>query len=333
MRFLFILSSLVSFMSEGAGLKFDSIRAEVRGDLLYVIHEVEEEETLYSIAKRYKSSIPTIIESNSIRDSRIEIGQILSILYDETLIESDSVVEIPSGFHLVLQGETLYSISKLYDVRVRELRRLNQLESNAISPGEYLRVNATAVQTPKPDTLEALAKEPDSVYVEPEPGIPEGFEEYIVQTAETLNSIARKRGVGVDVLKEWNNLDSDYIKIGQSLLVRQLTDSIENAGDSTLVLTKLNADGFEKVYQEGIAGVISDISTTKYLALHRSMPIGTELEVRNLMNNFVVHVKVVGRLPNTGLNRNVLLRLSKPAFEQLGILDPKSRVEVSHFKK
>ncbi|MEP5613536.1 MAG: LysM peptidoglycan-binding domain-containing protein [Cyclobacteriaceae bacterium] len=330
MRFLFILFNLSFFLSEGAA--FDSIRSEVRGDLLYVIHEVEEEETLYSIAKRYKSSVPTIIKSNNISDNRIEIGQILTVLFDEVLIQSDAVVDAPSGFHLVLEGETLYSISKLYDLKIRELRKLNQLESNAISPGEYLRIDDTAAKAPEIDTLNSQVEEPDAVYVEPEPGIPEGFEEYIVQTAETLNSIARKRGVGVDVLKEWNNLDSDYIKIGQSLLVRQMIDSIEIFGDSTLVLTKLNADGFEKVYQEGIAGIISDISTTKYLALHRSMPIGTELEVRNLMNNFVVHVKVVGKLPNTGLNRNVLLRLSKPAFEQLGILDPKSRVEVSHFK-
>ncbi|MEP1097212.1 MAG: LysM peptidoglycan-binding domain-containing protein [Cyclobacteriaceae bacterium] len=331
MRFLFILCSLGSFTLEGAGLEFDSIRSEVRGDLLYVIHEVEEEETLYSIAKRYKSSVPTIIESNNITDSRIKIGQILSILFEETPLESDSLMDIPDGFHLVLEGETLYSISKLYDLRIRELRRLNQLESNAISPGEYLRVSTEAVKVLESDTLKIQVEESDSVYVEA--GIPEGFEEYIVQTAETLNSIAKKRGIGVEALKEWNNLDSDYIKIGQSLWVRQMTDSIENVSDSTLVLTKLNADGFEKVYQEGIAGIISDISTTKYLALHRSMPIGTELEVRNLMNNFVVHVKVVGKLPNTGLNRNVLLRLSKPAFEQLGILDPKSRVEVSHFKK
>lgn len=327
-------------MVEASEVRFDSVRAEVRGNLVYVIHEVEEQETLFSIAKRYKSSVRSIVEENSVKDSRIEIGQLLSVLFEAPNIEADSLVKVQEGFHLVLEGETLYSISKLYDLRIRDLKKMNELASNAISPGEYLRVNAAVPDLVKSDTVQIKTltdsvsiSTVDSVDAVGSSEIPVGFELYFVQTTETLNSIARKRGVAVASLKEWNNLDSDYIKIGQSLLIRQMTDSLENLNDSTLVVTKLNSDGFERVYEEGIAGVISNISTAKYLALHRSMPIGTELEVRNLMNNFVVHVKVVGKLPSTGVNRNVLLRLSQPAYEKLGILDSKSRVEVSHFKK
>ncbi len=330
MKFLCTLFSLISLLSAQAALEFDSVRSETRGELVFVIHEVEEEETLYSLARRYKSSVPSIIEFNSILGNRIEIGQILNVLYNVDESDTKPPAEAPEGFHLVQQGETLYSISKIYDLRIRDIRRLNKLQSNDISPGEYLRVVEA-------EDLEVLSTEvepgEDTVKTMNGTEIPEGFETYIVQTAETLNSIARKRRIKVSDLKEWNDLDSDYIRIGQTLLVRALVDSLEVSNDSTSVSTRLNEDGFEKVYEEGIAGVISDISTTKYLALHRSMPIGTELEVRNLMNNFVVHVKVVGKLPDTGINRNILLRLSKPAFDQLGILDPKSRVEVSHFKK
>lgn len=294
-----------------------------------MIHEVEEEETLYSIARRYKSSVPSIIEYNRISDSRIEIGQVISVLYNVVENDNTEPKETPRGFHLVQPGETLYSISKIYDLRIRDIRKLNQLQSNDISPGEYLRI-AEAEEISEPqveETEESAEQSTDGIE------IPEGFETYIVQTAETLNSIARKRKINVTDLKEWNNLDSDYIRIGQTLLVRTEVDSLETSDETPDSGTRLDENGFEKVYEEGIAGVITDISTSKYLALHRSMPIGTELEVRNLMNNFVVHVKVVGKLPNTGINRNILLRLSKPAFDQLGILDPKSRVEVSHFKK
>ncbi|MEO1257112.1 MAG: peptidoglycan-binding protein, partial [Bacteroidota bacterium] len=91
-------------------------------------------------------------------------------------------------------------------------------------------------------------------------------------------------------------------------------------------------DGFERVFEEGVASVIESMKTSRFLALHRTLPIGTNLKVRNLMNNQVVHVKVVGKLPSTGLNKNLLLRLSQPAYDQLGILDSKSRVEVSYSK-
>lgn len=328
MRFVFILFSLMSLQVYGEAIMVDSLRSEMKDGQLLVFHEVEEEETLFSISKRYKSTISSIMDVNEVTDNRIEIGQILTVPFGSIEASNETVTlsTLPEGYHLVQEGETLYSISKLYDIKIRELRKLNQLESNAISPGEYLKIKEVASQ-------EVAMVEQDSSTTDESIQIPEGFETYIVQTKETLNSIARKRNVRIGELKEWNNLDSDYIRIGQTLIVKQMRlDSIAVI-DSVAVDTRLNEDGFEKIYEEGIVSIISDISTTKYLALHRSMPIGTELEVRNLMNNLVVHVKVVGKLPDTGINKDVLLRLSKPAYEKLGILDSKSRVEVSHFKK
>ena len=80
-----------------------------------------------------------------------------------------------------------------------------------------------------------------------------------------------------------------------------------------------------------MAAVIDGNSDTKkYLALHRTAPIGTIMRVRNEMTNLSVFVRVVGKLPNTGANNNVLLRLSQAAQEALGALDGKFRVEVSY---
>ena len=84
--------------------------------------------------------------------------------------------------------------------------------------------------------------------------------------------------------------------------------------------------------EEGTARKIEDVvDTKKYLALHRTLPIGSMIEVRNLMNNQKIFVKVVGKLPETGLNKNVLVRLSPICFERLGVIDPMTRVEVSYF--
>ncbi len=82
-----------------------------------------------------------------------------------------------------------------------------------------------------------------------------------------------------------------------------------------------------------IWGSAVDAQTNKYLALHRTLPIGTQLEVRNLMNNFKVYVKVVGKLPDTGVNENIVVRLSGSAYETLGVVDPRIRVEISYFKE
>ncbi len=369
MRFVRILFSLTSVSVFAAEL--DSIRSEQRPEGLFVIHEVEEAETVYSIAGRYKSSVQSIVEFNKILNDRIEIGQVLSVLVKRGKEKGTQVtVSENRNTHIVSAGETLYSISKKYDIRLRELRELNGLESSSISLGQVLRLNRRAliIEDESPEvTIDSNALE-----VTENHGFSiAGFESYLVQAGETLISIAKKVGVRVEEIKERNNLSSNYLKVGQELLLRRvnledesMNDTVksntkmdadglervyeegtasviadisvardENMTDTVKSNTKMNEDGFERVYEEGIASVIEDISTARYLALHRFLPIGTELAVRNLINNLVVHVKVVGRLPDTGINKDVLLRLSGPAYDQLRILDAKSRVEVSHFKK
>lgn len=340
MRFVFTICSVL-IAGSLLGHPMDSLRSEQREEGLFVIHQVDDQETLYSIARRCGGEVQLIIKHNDIVDNRIEIGQIIEVLVvknKNTSMPSSQEIIIPkAGYHMVKPGETLYSISRQYDVKLKDLRKWNNLEGNAISPGMNLLLSEDTMQD-VPDTT-SLSVKKEVVEVEPEdttlvdPYL--DFEKYFVQTGETLYTIASKIAVSMDSLRYWNKLSSDFLKIGQPLYYKG------GAADSVAVLgrtkdnrrTRIDENGFEKIYEEGVASVIASMNTTKYLALHRTLPIGTNLEVRNLMNNQVVHVKVIGRLPNTGINKNILLRLSAPAYEQLGILDVKSRVEVSYFKK
>ncbi|GAB4237134.1 MAG: hypothetical protein Tsb0034_12100 [Ekhidna sp.] len=347
MKYVFFLFSVLVSIGTFAS-SMDSVRAETRAEGLYIIHEVEDQETLYSIARRYGGNVQMIIDENNIQDNRIEIGQtihvrVISVRPQPVITEAKTVSSRKDGIHLVKQGETLYSISKEYDIKVRQLRKWNDLEDNAISPGMQLKItpNATIiledpeapVSANRIETPERTETTTSADTIETDPFA--GFENYLVQTGETLYTIASKIGVTLDSLRIWNDLKSDYLKIGQQLVYRgdKGDARISSMTPKKRNRTEIDENGFERIYEEGVASVIQSMRTTKYLALHRTLPIGTNLEVRNLMNNQVVHVKVVGKLPDTGLNKNLLLRLSQPAYDQLGILDPKSRVEVSYYKK
>ncbi|WP_436517236.1 LysM peptidoglycan-binding domain-containing protein [Ekhidna sp. To15] len=320
----------------------DSLRTEQREEGLFVVHEVEEEETIYSIAKRYGGSVLGIIKHNQIVDNRIEIGQVIYVLIDdekpvEAVVVKTSFEGSNENIHRVELGETLYSISKKYGLKLKDLRRWNNLPDNNISPGMPLKLRKDAeIPTlsvdgePTDKVIEVVVK--DSTLTEEDPFA--SFEKYLVQTGETLSTIARKIGVGIDSLKIWNSMESDYLKIGQKLFYKSSQESpkvLINEPKKT-TRSQIDENGFERIYEEGVASVIQSLKTSRFLALHRNLPIGTNLEVRNLMNNQTVHVKIVGKLPNTGLNKNLLLRLSQPAYDQLGILDSKSRVEVSYNK-
>ena len=74
------------------------------------------------------------------------------------------------------------------------------------------------------------------------------------------------------------------------------------------------------------------MGSTKYLALHKSAKVGTILFVRNQMNDLKVMVRVIGKLPDTGSNQKIVIRLSKIAFSKLDPIDPIIPVELSYLE-
>ena len=86
--------------------------------------------------------------------------------------------------------------------------------------------------------------------------------------------------------------------------------------------------------EEGFASTIEDnISSDKYLALHKTATIGTIIFVKNQMNDNVVIVRVIGALPNTGINEKINIILSRVAFEKLDAKDDIIPVELTYVKE
>lgn len=331
MRFVLVLFSLMIHMSGRAGEHLrDSLRSEHRPDGLYVIHQVDEQETLFSIAKRYGGSVAAIIEHNHITNNKIDIGQTIEILISE--IDKEKVAKDSGSYHVVVQGETLYSISKQYKVTIDDLKKWNQLSANKLPIGMELRVGKSSDKDLQMNKIQVSHEKTDTAGIDVE--VVDVFDKYLVQTGETLSSIAAKMGVSIDSLKSWNGLTSSHLSIGQSLNFKKnkTQEDINTIKTSKGKQVRIDEDGFERIYEEGVASLIESMNTNRYLALHKTLPIGTTIEVRNLMNNQVVHAKVVGKLPNTGPNKKLMVRLSKVAYDQLGILDSRARVEVSYYK-
>jgi membrane-bound lytic murein transglycosylase D len=102
----------------------------------YILHIVKKGETLSNISLSYKVSISGIQQLNNIDGNRIIAGQ-------ELKIPKSSAVGSPKpkdGYHIVENGETLYSISKMYNISVQKLKALNNLTDSRIVAGQKLRV-------------------------------------------------------------------------------------------------------------------------------------------------------------------------------------------------
>ncbi len=316
---VFLLLSITGFAHE-----WDSIRLETKRGNQFIIHQVDPGETVYSLAKRYDVDPRDISRINRLIDNDIKIGQFLEIPYGSFEIEGKT--------HTVRQGESLYSISRRYGVSVEDIRRWNRLRSNAISVGQELIIEGKEVSN---DEIKTVAE------VDSEEPVP-NYDHY-VQTGETIESIADKFNTTTDSIKKWNGLASEDLEIGQKLSLPFEIDE-----DSLAKVTKLDGykttrygskmrskgeGGITEVFEEGVARKIdTQIETDKYLALHRNLRMGSVMQVKNLMNNKTIYVRVVGKLPDTGLNDNVMVRLTPIAFDRLGIVDDKALVEINYFR-
>lgn len=136
--------------------------------------------------------------------------------------------------HAVQKGQTLYSISKAYNVTVDQVSRENAIESNGIKEGQLLRIPASAgsgtannTQTAKPQgTVQTQqTKAPSSVQsgsATPAKTVPvpqdDRFIGHLVKRGETPASIAGAYGISVRDLKRANRgmlfpKEGDYLLI------------------------------------------------------------------------------------------------------------------------
>jgi len=337
-----IFLTLITWTSSGAPM--DSLRMETINGKQYIIHKIDEKETLYSISRRYNVPITAILEVNPTADGGLATGQILKVPYIPKGIKGQTQSN-GDRIHTVATKETLYSISRLYDVSVEEIKTWNNLKDNSLSAGQQL-----LIKKKSSGSVEAN-KVPDMKSVK---GV------HTVAPKESLYSISKQYGVTVQQLMDWNGLQGSDVKIGQILFVsqpmyenktdvkttpynvtevkepvetiKQEVKTVPEQKETTITISE-KVIGSDEVKEGGLAELIEGTEgNRKYLALHRTAKVGTILKVRNELNNREVFVRVAGPLPDTGINNNVVIKISKSAYDRLGAIDQRFRVEVTYYK-
>lgn len=116
------------------------------------IHIVQPGETLYAISKKYAVSVDDIKKWNGLPSNTLSTGQKLAVSPSggEAVTKSTASNDKSLRTHIVQRGETLYSISKKYDVQVTDIREWNRLEKySELSIGQRLVIKTDASKTVK----------------------------------------------------------------------------------------------------------------------------------------------------------------------------------------
>ncbi|MEY8847775.1 LysM peptidoglycan-binding domain-containing protein [Psychroserpens sp. XS_ASV72] len=136
-------------------------------------------------AEQISPSPKAVVQKNSaLVKSDIKHSQIEDEINDKS--NTSSV-----DYHIVKKGETLYSLSKRYNISVGKLLIANNLDTTIIKVGQKLQIGTES--TPDSNTIWTVSK------------------------GDTLFSIAKENNTTVNDIKDLNGLTSNVIKIGQKL--------------------------------------------------------------------------------------------------------------------
>ena len=150
---------------------------------VYDSYTVKRGDTLYSIARKYNTTVDNLRRLNNLNNDSLSIGQVILLPGVDTSSDNTSI-------YVVNPGDTLYSIAREYSTTVEALKDLNTLTTNILSVGQKLVVPS------------------DNSNI------------YVVKRGDTLYSIAKKYNITVDRLRQLNNLSSNNLSIGEKLIIR-----------------------------------------------------------------------------------------------------------------
>ena len=173
----------------------------------------------YSLVEQYFPSVDAAVEYAN-ANFNIDIHADFYVTMDENgayvyyeLLEDVEEPEEPApdpeepeeGTYVVQSGDSLYSIANEFDVSVQDIVDWNNLDNDFLQIGQELIVvdpsNGEEPEEPEPDPEE------------PEDNI------YVVQSGDYLYGIANQFGISVQDIIDWNDLESDFLQVGQELIV------------------------------------------------------------------------------------------------------------------
>jgi LysM repeat protein len=274
-------------------------------------HKIQSGESLYSIADKYNTTITEIKKANPGMSSSIKAGQVINVPVKQTVTATTTPKPTPTQpstsnqttptttpssetfLHTVTAGESLYSIARKYNVSVDEIKKVNPNMPSSIKVGQSIKIPGTApketITTPNTNTTK-----PTTTVVAP--------------TTSSTNTTTTKPTTTAPVKVDSTKIERDRSNLQTTVgkpTITQPTSKPTTNGD------------FKKISESGNALLMADHQEdSKFLAYHKTAPVGTIIQVINDQNGQKIYVRVIGKL-NDSDSKNVI-SLSKKAFERIG---------------
>ncbi|GGE86468.1 LysM domain-containing protein [Chishuiella changwenlii] len=159
----------------------------------FIYVTIQPKETLYNLSKKYKVSEESISSLNpQIKERGLEIGDIIKLPKSPT---TKNTFSVPKGSHLILKGETMYTLSRQYKVSVDDLYAENPSLQSGVKEGMVISI---------PQKSGAVVIEDNTI-------------NYVVQKDDTAYGILQKYNTNLDELLRLNPDVINGLKAGMTL--------------------------------------------------------------------------------------------------------------------
>lgn len=174
------------------------------------VHTVRSGDTVSKIAQQYGTTIEQIKVLNKMSNANIiHVGQKIIVSRNQVSSGEGSNSNTPQNpthtptvqaTHTVQRGDSLWLIATRNNLTVHELKDINSLTSDIIHVGQKLNLSKISSSTSQGTTSQSKKT-------------------YTIKRNDSLWKIANEHGITVKRLKELNNLQSDIIFVGDTLVV------------------------------------------------------------------------------------------------------------------
>ena len=187
-------------------------------------YTVEPGDTLYKIANKFNITISDLKNLNNLTSDTLTVGQMLNLKQQQAENDTEYIVE---------SGDTLYSISKKFNIAIDDIKRINNLTSDTLTIGQIL-------------LFKEQDKNNDLDYIE-----------YIVKKGDNLYAIAKEYNVTQQEIMNLNSLKSNLLSIGQIL-------KIQNNKTNNIIYTVKSGDNLYAIARK-YNTTVSEIKTKNNL--------------------------------------------------------------------
>lgn len=333
----------------------DSVGIAKLSSNYFIIHEVENRQTLFALSKIYGVSIQEILEANEGMRPALATGQLLYVPAKNFKPAADTKFSSIVDGKLSSDEETVTETPKKEEPQKTEPKK-------EVTPKKQEAPKAEPSQEEEADIdLKAIA-DPDKFNWDFYYGDNDLY--HTVKRGETLYKIATYYGISVQEVMELNRLDNSLIEVGQKLLIKKGEEKkatptkksepqpkpekkpepepepqkepetieepvVEKPAEQQEEPTTISPTG--EIKQEGYGMVIEDKDfpdIEKNIALHATAKVGTIILVTNTANGKTVYVRVVGKLKSD--DKSIILLLSPEAAKTIEAKDNKVKLRLSY---